>query len=478
MEQLFLILICSAALALAVYLYQKGRQQKVTTRVWIFGALGLFMITFGLAWCVTSFEEGEPFAGYMGILVFSGVGVLSGLLAYSRWKKDRPAKKTISMVVKKPVPVGIAAVIALLTVLGAILLPYAIGGNRFLNLFNSSEKLYAQIEKNVLSDRALPFFVKRVLAYETLYGEYPDNLEQRLMQSMASGIKDSEMKRLMDSILPKKERLSLLKRAIGSGVVWLDNKEPYPQLELQMALYTNRLMEKSEFLMDWLYKNFNFPVMDSIAVSKVNAGVYSEQMSDYMVTPPDSLKSGMIANGAIALQKQLDGIEIPGQMNMAAQIRPNLSESDAHKLKSQVNTLSAFLGWTWLLPIVLLMVAFGLTLWKLPEPMKYLGFILVTVSGVGLLVCDPLRDIPTTVHMLIQDLDDMAPSPALALLDRMAFETLKSTTFLLPMYNIILLVGLGLLLFAHRNGILRILQRFVIAPKRSMDKKDSTIEKA
>ena len=478
MEQFLLILVCSVTLALAVYLFRQGKRHKVSTRVWIFGALGLFMVGFGLAWCVTSFGEGEPFAGYMGILVFSGLGVLSGLLAYNRWKRDRPANKSMPTAVKEPVPVGMVAIIAILTVLGSILLPYAIGGNRLVNLFNSSEKLYVQIEKNVLSDRALPFFIKKTLAYETMYGEYPDTFEERMVQAMVSGIKDNEMIRFTDRIFPEKERLALLQNAAVTGTTWLNNKEPYLQLNLEVAPYTGRLKENAEFLMGWLYTNFNFPAMDSTAVSEVNAGVCSEQMSDYMVAPPDSLKPIMIANGAMALQKQLDSIGIPGQMDMAAQMRANLSESGAHKLKSQVNTLSAVLGWAWLLPITILLAAFGLTLWKLPGPMKYFGYILMTISCIGLLACGPLRDIPTTVHMLVQGLGGVAPSPALALMDRIAYEALGSIAFLLPMYNIILLVGLGLLLFVHRNGILRFFQMFAIVPQRNLDKKDATVEKA
>ena len=46
--------------------------------------LAVLLIAFGLAWAYTSFLESEPYAAYMGLIVFGGLGLILGGLGL--WK--------------------------------------------------------------------------------------------------------------------------------------------------------------------------------------------------------------------------------------------------------------------------------------------------------------------------------------------------------------------------------------------------------
>ncbi|MBW1945369.1 MAG: hypothetical protein JRJ51_21415, partial [Deltaproteobacteria bacterium] len=73
----FLILGGLAFFAFArVISFAKSRKAEKRFLVLLF--LSVFLIGFALAWCYTSFQENEPYAAYMGLIVFGGLGLVLG----------------------------------------------------------------------------------------------------------------------------------------------------------------------------------------------------------------------------------------------------------------------------------------------------------------------------------------------------------------------------------------------------------------
>lgn len=454
MEQLLLIIICAFSLVAASFLFQGGRQAKVSGRVWIFGSMAVILIPFGLAWCVSSIGEGEPFAGYMGVAIFSGLGILCTLLANNQWKKDQPGNKKVSKPSDNVTSLGTIVLVALLTLLGAVILPYTIVTNRLATKFNSSEKITTQLQDNVLSDEVLPKFIKKLLRYETYYGEYPAALEQRLIMSMTSGTKDAELVALLNEVAPESHRFDLLDRVVNAVSDWTKNDEPYPELVLDVQPYLEQLKSKPEFVMEWLYNNFTFPNMDSSAVAKVNAGIYSDQVADYMTTPPDSIRAVMISEGAKALKVELQGVVVPEQVIIAEELKEVLPPMEAEKQKSRIAIVWNVMKFAWILPAVLLAAALSLSFLTIPHRWKAAGIVLLTVSLIGIILSNPLQDIDTTMYKLIMDVGEVAPPPALALIDQFLPDILGSArSILTPLYHVMLLIGLGFIAFAYHSKI-------------------------
>ena len=54
------------------------KSRKAEKRFLVLLYLSVLLVGFGLAWCYTSFQENEPYAAYMGLFVFSGLGLVLG----------------------------------------------------------------------------------------------------------------------------------------------------------------------------------------------------------------------------------------------------------------------------------------------------------------------------------------------------------------------------------------------------------------
>ena len=461
MEQLLLIIICALSLTLATFLFQKAKKLGASVRLWAFGLLACSMIPFGLAWYVSSFYEGEPYAGYMGIIIFSGIGLICLLLAYNQLKREHPALFPQPTPQKAGLPVGVVIAVFILGLLGAVLLPYTIAFNRLASQFGNQEKIREAFQHKLLSDDSLPYFIKKTLGYHTLYGDYPETLEERLMQSMISGVKDEELIVLLNKIAPEPERYQLLQEAVTSGAAWMDGETDYPELTLQLGPYLDRINQNAEFVMTWLYRNFPFPPMEPAAVAKVHQGEFSDQIADYMTTPPDSIKSLMIRYGAKALEMQLARADAPSQVVLADQMSAVVSAGELNKQKVNVKRATMLLKSAWILAALLLLSAFVLTFWKIPKPLRIASYLALGIALAGFLAGSPLRDVHSSVYQWIDDIgmtETAPPAPVFTLIHQFLPEVLLSTkAILFPVLNAVLFTGFGFLIFSYRQRLMHMI---------------------
>ncbi|MGD8500872.1 MAG: hypothetical protein PVJ86_09510 [Phycisphaerales bacterium] len=52
---------------------------------WVVLIGGAFMVMFGIAWAGSSFHEGYPSSGALGLTLFTGPGIVAMVLAYRYW---------------------------------------------------------------------------------------------------------------------------------------------------------------------------------------------------------------------------------------------------------------------------------------------------------------------------------------------------------------------------------------------------------
>ena len=462
MEVFQLVAICSFTLSLATFLFLKGLRAKVSLRVWLFGFLAVLLIPFGLAWCATSFAEGEPFAGYMGIAVFSGLGAVAALLAYLQVRKERPERFPGRPASEDPSngPVGLPIGVLVLALAGSAFLPPAVGAHQLLGLVHSREALSSQLEGRVLSDPAFPTFIRKAIAYETLYGEYPDAFETRMMQAMVSGVEEDQVISFLNVVAPESERFALLEKVVSAGAAWLKNDKPYPELAIDVAVYSHRLQEKSEFVMTWLYDNFTFPNMEAEAIARIESGEFSDRLASYMVAPPDSLRPTMIVNGAQALRRRVQEAQGPDTIVLADQWTGGISVNEGRRIKTSVSAARVFGAFAWILASALWMGAFALLFWKMPNPWRFAGLLALGTVAVGLIVSSPLRDIDSTVYHWVNELGNTAPSPVLAVLDRFLPDVLRATKGILDrILQLVAFAGVAFLLVPYRHTALAVLKK-------------------
>ena len=455
--ELFTLVFLSAAFALSLYYFiLQGRKNRYTARSWGFGITAIVLIPFGLAWAATSFGEGEPTAAYMGIFIFSGLGVVFGLLTLRSLKsgKDPSAEPAREGAQTSTTKVGVTIALIALIGIAAILLPPALGLKRVTGILDNQASVKQLVEQKVLSDEALPRVIKKMLAYETLYSEDPETLKERMMQSMFSGVSPEEMVRLFDQVLPEQDRLALLDQAASSVNGWLTNDEAYPQMTLEPGRYFSRLERDPEFVMRWIYKNFSLPPMADTTVAKFQAGEFSDTFDQYMGTPPDSIKDMVIAPAARALQKQLAGVEIPAAVDLADQLKDQATPEEMLGYKSAVKRVFGAFAWLWVLPVFLIIAALVIVFMTKRPWVKWLAITFLCLGSVGNLMINPLRDIDANVYTLIETASEQAPAPALALLFYITPVLLDHVgKLLIPLMNGLLISGLVLLAVVYAGPI-------------------------
>ncbi len=452
MEQFLLTVISVFFVLTLIWTIRKGLKLKVKARAWIFAIAALLLIPFGLAWCVTSFGENEPTAGYMGIFVFSGLGIISVILAYKEFFPGAVSGKTEK---GSSTPIGKLVLVCAIGLLVALTLPLSIVTRNMTRTLSDKEKAQQMVFDHLLSDQALPNVVKKGLAYETLYAGYPSHLKFRMIQSMVSGVENEQMVHLLDTILPEKERKRLLNELAGATEQWFTTDNAYPDYALEPMPYFEKIEGNPEMVVRWIYHNFSLPEMKRATLENVVAGNFSENFDDYMQSPPDSLKERMIVPAANALGKQLESAEVPAYINIGDEMKTGMDEAEVLGIKKKIRGASTLLKNLWILPVILI----GLLVFILfrsigkSKRLKWMGWSLLGIGVLGLLFSLPLQNVYATTSDIVLRLSEKAPPPALALIEALSYPLLDQAArpALTLLYAIVLLGGL-LLILAYAKG--------------------------
>lgn len=443
---------------MAVYhLIRIHNQRKIDLRSWIFSALAILLIPFGIAWAVTSFREAEPQAAWMGILVFSGLGAVFGILA---WRAIFPKEKTETRLegAHNIKGLGLKTGAALLLAIAIFTLPVTLIIKNVSSTFKNQQQVSELITQHVISDKALPPFVKKTLAYETLYGEYPEKLEERMMQSMFSGVTDEEMIRLIDFILPEHERIQLTNEAASAVGRWFGSKDAYPELQIKPGVYLQRADQNAEELIRWIYKNFSLPPMHDTTVAKFNNGIFSDNFQDYMGTPPDSIRKTLITPAATAIRAQLATVEVPQAIDLKEEISKETSQADMLAQKEKISYMGSMAGKLWIIPIVLIALAIGMIYFAKSNLIRWVSWPVLILGLCGVIIASNFTKPDGIIDSIIEKMAENAPAPAMAIVYQMFPEVLRQAGQPVMTWMVVLsILGLVLIGVAYFK---RIQQRF------------------
>jgi len=449
MEQFLITLNFTAAIVALIYLFKFNSEQKLSIRSWIFSILAIILIPFGFSWAVTSFYEFEPQAAWLGILVFSGLGAV---FAYLAWQQMFPNEKNFFKNIEY---LGLKITVIVLLVIGVLTVPMTIVIKKTINNLDSKEKIVRLISENIIADETFPFFIKKSLAYETRYGELPEKVEIRLMQSILSGVKDEEFVKLFDLIIPESEREILLTSGSKAVSEWLNGEAAYPEFQLNPRNYIFKAEKNVEEIARWIYRNFSLPPMSDSIANNFEKGIFSENIQDYLGTPPEHLKASLISPFAGLIRTQLKTVEVPEVINLKEEMAKNITKEEMIGNKEKFQSTISLINNIWIIPsllhlIGLLLIIFSKKFKRLP----WLAWAFIAF-GIRCMFCGfTFGDITGLLNNLIPTMAENAPAPILALVHNVLPSIISTTgSDMMTLMWVHLLIGSVMLAIAYNKKI-------------------------
>lgn len=394
MEQFVNALLLAGALVLLYVLIEKHRKRSLSIKTWILSLLSISLIPFGLAWGLTSLYESETQAAIIGVVFFTGIGTVLGILAWPGLFPE--SKRKLSIPLKGT---GKGFITGFLMFLTALTFPLSLVLRDTLNIVTDQEKVIALLDSAVVSDEALPVVTKKALIFETLHGNFPDKFEFRALQALFSKVENKEIARFAGYIITEQERKKLSSDAVNAVAEWASSDVAYPQLSIPVSSYLQCAHTHAEDIARWIYGNLEFPPMPPEQLEPFVNGEFSEVIDDYMGTPPDSLKETLIPHFAHAIRLQLTKADAPTIVHVAEEMQKEMKPKQMQENKSQVKALVKALRIASFLPLILLLTSLFLAYNMSRKALMWCISIVLGLSGLfGHFVYKGIETLPGTIE--------------------------------------------------------------------------------
>ena len=384
---LFFLLLGGLIFSSFTRIYSFTKTRKTEKRFLMLLYLSVFLIGFGLAWCYTSFLENEPRSAYMGLIVFSGLGLVLGALGlWNVMDSQTSAVDQESGESKLEMSWKQAVAIALMIVF-AMTLPVTWLFRSATHIVSDKERVASYLGDHILSDKALPGVIKKALEYEAWLTRIEEPLESRVIKSAISGIDRENMLELFGYIAPEKERIAMINDVTTALYDWLEGDAIYPSLTLQTGVYLNNIESNAEALLLWMFRSFPIPECGPVQIGELERGIYGNDLKKLIsCIPPESLQKKIAPVGAALLKAQLDEKNPPTIVNVTEKMKEKIPAEKISTVKQKIKVLF-FLGSTlWILPVVLLLIGLGLAARSLKSVVAWVSWPFFFTGLLGLFV--------------------------------------------------------------------------------------------
>lgn len=385
------------------------KTRKTEKRFLVLLYLSVLLIGFGLAWCYTSFLENEPYAAYMGLFVFSGLGLVLGALGLM--KVTPPQTETVDQEqsVSQPEVSWQKGVAIVLLVAFTVTFPLTWLFKSATAIFSDRDRVATFLHERLLSDRALPGVIKKALEYEAWLTRINEPLVPRLIKSAVSGIDPAGMIELFDYIAPEEERKALLDQAATSFYSWIQGDEVYPSLTIQTGRIIQNIEDNSENLLHWIFKSFPIPACTPTQIEALEQGDHGNDLKNLMMCkPPESLQKKIAPVGATLLKAQLAEKNPPKIVNIEERMKQKVSAERISLVKKRIRTLFFLGSALWMVPVVLLLVGLLLTTRSLRSAATWLSWPLTITGVVGIFIASRLPGL-SFLHSVPKDVPEHIP---------------------------------------------------------------------
>lgn len=417
------------------YLLNLHRKTPLSKRIWILSISAAVFIVFGLAWAITSIAEREPQAAYMGIFIFTGFGFVLMVLAWQEIVKlSRPEVDKSSVDNKNNLSIK-AIIVSVIIIISGILLPFTILTNKVSNLLSDQETVTTMLKENLLSNEALPKVIKKGVMYQNLYDSDTILLGQRMMLSVVSGVYPEDWIKLFDKVLPENERFLLAENGINSFHNWLNSEDDYPELIIKSGEIISRVEDNAQFVMRWIFSSFTLPPSSNEQVAAYEQGIFPTEMEKFMEggLPPDDILEKVILAAAEVLKATISEANVPENISLSETMAETVTAEELKVQKAQLkNMLNAF-RYLWVLPILLLIIAFSIIVRSPKQLLNWIQYPLFISGIIGLILVYYFNHSNGILESVINTISASAPPPALGIIHLLfpsILEYLASAMFL------------------------------------------------
>lgn len=433
------------------YLCRCHRKKPLNKRTWTLAISSAVFIVFGLAWGITSIAEREPRAAFLGITIFTGFGIVLMALARQELLKATKFKVNKSSVSDKN-NLSIKAVIAAaLIVMSGILLPFTILTNKVSHLVNDSETVTTMFKANLLSNEALPKVIKKGVMYQNLLDSDTILLGQRMMLSIVSGVYPENWIKLFDKIMPENDRLLLGGNGVNSFYKWLNSEDDYPELIIQSGEIVSKVKDNAQFVMKWIFSSFTLPPSSNEQIAAYDRGEFPSEIEKFMEggLPPEYLLEKVIPPAAEVLKTTIASANIPEYVSLSEIMAETVSAEELRGRKAQLNNLLKAFRYLWVFPILLIIIALGLTVRSPKQFLKWIQYPLFLSGIIGVILVYNFNHSIGIIESVISAISTSAPAPALGIVHLLfppILEYLANNMYLtiLSMLIISLVIFMGL----------------------------------
>ena len=301
-----------------------AKSRKTGKRLPVLLCLSVILIGFGLAWCYTSFQENEPYAAYMGLIVFGGLGIVLGGLGLWNVKDSRAAPADPESGGSPPAISWKQAVAIVLMVVFTVTLPAAWLLKSTIDIVSDRERVSTFLHESLLSDRALPGAIRKAMEYEAWLTPMDEPLQSRIVKAAVSGIDPENWRELFGYIAPEKERKALLDEVTTSLYSWIHGDDAYPSLTIQTGAYLEDIESHAENLVLWIFRSFPIPACSLAQIQELERGDQDDIQELVFCKPPESLQMKIAPLGAALIKKRLAEKSPPTLVNVAEKMKEKI----------------------------------------------------------------------------------------------------------------------------------------------------------
>jgi len=430
-----------------------AKSRKTGKRFLVLLCLSVILIGFGLTWSYTSFQENEPYAAYMGLIVFGGLGIVLGGLGLWNVMDSRAAPVDPE---SGGSPLAISwkqAVTIVLMVVFTVTLPAAWLLKSITDIVSDRERVSTFLHENLLSDRALPGAIRKAMEYEAWLTPIDEPLQPRIVRAAISGIDPENWNELFGYIAPEEEREALLDEVITSLYSWIHGDDAYPSLTIQTGAYLEDIESHAENLVLWIFKSFPIPACSPEQIRELERGDQDDIQELVLCKPPESLQVRIAPLGGTLIKKRLAEKNPPNLVNVTERMKEKIPPEKLSATKQRIRTLFLVGSAVWIVPVAFLLIGLLLAARSLSSVVAWLSWPLTIAGLFGVIIACRLPAL-SFLHSVPKDMPEGIPGAAVGIGRKLGIElALMLENAMFTPFLIMALVGGFLLVLAYGKKI-------------------------
>jgi hypothetical protein len=346
---------------------------------------------------------------------------------------------------------GIISVILL--VIFALTLPVALLISNVAQQVVSPERLTDVVMKSLASNGALPFRIREIIWFQSWYGANGIEPGPRLL---LTGIRPDQWVSLFKIVFPEKDRQELV-GSLSQGIFgWLDSKDAYPTVVINLSPIQENVRNNEAQLISWALDNLKIPQCSKDRTASLQEGNFGQDITALIsCNPPTEFKPGVINAIRPLLSTMLNNAGLPQKIDLSEQLKSRLSEDGILSVKANLNRVRTMLPLAWIAPLLILLIGLAITVRNLDGLTVWAGWPLFLTGLIGIVLSNFVVNPVPFLEKILMPPPSSLPAPMAPLVISLGKELFSQAgNLLFWQMAIAFVIGAGLLLYTYRSQIM------------------------